>query len=112
MEFEIPYIGILGPKQRTLKLVQDCAEAGRPLSSGEQTRLFAPVGLDIGAETEEEIALSVMSEIQSAFARRHGGFLRNRQGAIHSDATPAAGGGLEDATIEKSFLSWRAQMSV
>jgi xanthine/CO dehydrogenase XdhC/CoxF family maturation factor len=45
--------------------------------------LHAPAGLDIGAETPEQIALSILSEIQATFARRPGGALRERDGSIH-----------------------------
>jgi hypothetical protein len=45
--------------------------------------LHAPAGLDIGAETPEQIALSILSEIQATFARRAGGALRERDGSIH-----------------------------
>jgi hypothetical protein len=41
------------------------------------------VGLDVGADTPEQIALAVMAEIQAFFARRPGGFLRDRAGTIH-----------------------------
>ena len=45
--------------------------------------LHAPAGLDIGAETPEQIALSILSEVQATFAGRSGGGLRQRDGSIH-----------------------------
>jgi xanthine/CO dehydrogenase XdhC/CoxF family maturation factor len=45
--------------------------------------LHAPAGLDIGAETPEQIALSILSEVQATFAKRPGGALRERDGSIH-----------------------------
>lgn len=45
--------------------------------------LHAPVGLDIGAETPEEIALAVVAEIQATLRNRAGGKLRDREGPIH-----------------------------
>ena len=45
---------------------------------------FAPAGLDLGAETPEEIALAIVSEIQRVFAGASGESLRERKMSIHS----------------------------
>ena len=74
------YVGALGPKTRTEKLL---AEIGEQFTKEEMEKLHAPVGLDIGADTPEEIALAIVAEIKSALANRGGGFLRNRQGSIY-----------------------------
>jgi xanthine/CO dehydrogenase XdhC/CoxF family maturation factor len=70
------YIGVLGPQRRTRELL---AEAARLLnlpadSTGEAverwlSHLHAPTGLDLGAETPETIALSVLAEVQKSFAK-------------------------------------------
>lgn len=70
------YIGALGPKKRTEKLL---AEIGASWPEN----LYAPVGLDIGAETPEEIALAIVAEIQAVFSQRFGGFLRDKRTGIH-----------------------------
>ena len=71
------YIGVLGPRQRTARLL---AAAGM---AGDEHLLFSPIGLDIGAETPEEIALSILAEIRAVAAGRPGGLLRERAGPIH-----------------------------
>jgi xanthine dehydrogenase accessory factor len=71
------YLGVLGSRRRTLDLL---ARLGRDAMPPE---LHAPAGLDIGAETPEQIALSILSEVQACLARRHGGALRERDGSIH-----------------------------
>jgi xanthine dehydrogenase accessory factor len=71
------YLGVLGSRRRTLDLL---ARLGRDTMP---PALHAPAGLDIGAETPEQIALSILSEIQATFARRAGGALRDRDGSIH-----------------------------
>jgi xanthine/CO dehydrogenase XdhC/CoxF family maturation factor len=72
------YLGVLGSRRRTLDLL---ARLGRDAMPAE---LHAPAGLDIGAETPEQIALSILSEVQATFARRPGGALRERAGSIHA----------------------------
>jgi xanthine dehydrogenase accessory factor len=74
------YVGALGPKHRALKLLD---EIGEPFSDEQLGRLHAPIGLDIGADSPEAIALSIVAEIQAVLSNRGGGFLRNRQGSIY-----------------------------
>lgn len=74
------YIGALGPKKRTEKIL---AESGENFSDEQLKRLHAPVGLDIGADTPEAIALSIVAEINAALKGREGGFLRERKGSIY-----------------------------
>ncbi len=80
---ETPYIGILGPRKRFDKMVEEFEQDGIFLNSETVTKIHSPIGLDIGAETPDEIALSIVSEIQSKFSKRSGGFLKYRQGPIH-----------------------------
>ncbi|HEY9707910.1 MAG TPA: XdhC/CoxI family protein [Oculatellaceae cyanobacterium] len=79
----VRYLGILGPKSRTGKLLQDLQEQGITPSEQQLQRLYSPVGLNIGADTPEEIALSIVAEIQAVLGDRSGGSLRNYQGPIH-----------------------------
>lgn len=78
-----PYIGILGPRKRFDKMIQEFADEGIILSGSDLHRIHSPIGLDIGAETPDEIALSIIAEIQSKFTNRSGGFLRYRNAPIH-----------------------------
>jgi xanthine dehydrogenase accessory factor len=77
------YLGILGPKQRTEKLLQDLQAEKITYSKQQLEKLYAPIGIDTGADTPEEIALSIIAEIQTVLAKRSGGFLRNRNEPIH-----------------------------
>jgi xanthine/CO dehydrogenase XdhC/CoxF family maturation factor len=79
----VEYLGILGPKSRTEKLLQDLQEQGITPTEPQLQRLYSPVGLDIGADTPEEIALSIVAEIQAVLANHSGGSLRNKLGPIH-----------------------------
>ncbi len=78
----IEYIGLLGPRQRTQKLLSELEAEG--ICTDHLKHLYAPVGLDIGAETPEAIALAILAEIQAVFANRSGGMLRDRKAPIHS----------------------------
>ena len=78
-----PYIGILGPRKRFDKMVAEFQTQGLSLSGDDLHRIHSPIGLDIGAEAPDEIALSIVSEIQGKFANRSGGFLKYRNAPIH-----------------------------
>lgn len=80
---DIPYIGLLGPRKRTLKMYADLAKEDRGLSVEDEKRIHSPVGLDIGAASPEEIALSILAEIITHFSGRSGGHLKHREGPIH-----------------------------
>lgn len=82
LKSDVFYIGALGPKRRTEKLLQELRDRGEKFD-GELNKLFAPVGLDIGADTPETIALSIAAEIKSVLGNREGGFLRERTRSIY-----------------------------
>jgi len=77
------YIGILGPRKRMEKMYTALETEGHPIDETDLQRIYSPAGLDIGAATPEEIALSILAEIRSHFAGRTGAPLRLRQGAIY-----------------------------
>lgn len=79
------YIGMLGPRKRTQKMFTALEEEGNPVNEKNTQRIFSPAGLDIGASSPEEIALSICAEIQSVFANRKGISLRLREGTIHGN---------------------------
>jgi xanthine dehydrogenase accessory factor len=69
----IPYIGLLGPKARGEEL----------LATDVRARVHSPIGLDLGGETPEQIALSIVAEIEAVLNRRSGRFLRELDGPLH-----------------------------
>jgi xanthine/CO dehydrogenase XdhC/CoxF family maturation factor len=76
------YVGILGPARRTELLLDELGARGLDVGAA-RARIRAPAGLDIGAETPEEIAVSALAEIRAVLAGRDGGPLRERDGPIH-----------------------------
>jgi xanthine/CO dehydrogenase XdhC/CoxF family maturation factor len=77
------YVGLLGPRAKADHLLGRLAEEGIMPTEDEIARFHSPVGLDIGAETPEEIALAIIAEIQAALHDRPGMPLRLREGPIH-----------------------------
>ena len=63
-DVDITFIGLLGPPARKERLLGELGDAGRKLGP----RLHAPVGIDIGADTAESIAVSIAAEIQQVLA--------------------------------------------
>lgn len=83
LKTNILFIGMLGPKKRTDKMFLQLAEEGNPICEKDLVRIATPVGLDIGATTPEEIAISIIAEIKTFFSGRDGSRLKFRQGAIY-----------------------------
>lgn len=81
---KIPFIGLLGPAKRRDRLLDSLDTAAEQIKG----RVFGPVGLDIGAETPEEIALSIMAEIHAASTHRDGARLYQKNLPLHDRETP------------------------
>lgn len=75
--------GVLGPKRRTERLLQSLQAEGMVYSNTQLEKLYAPIGLDIGADTPEALSVSIVAEIQAVLAQRTGGFLKRRSMPIH-----------------------------
>lgn len=83
MSHNPPYMGMLGPKKRMIKMQNDLQKTKPELNLDALHYFYSPVGLDIGAESPEEIALSITAEIISVFRGRQGSYLKHREGTIH-----------------------------
>jgi xanthine dehydrogenase accessory factor len=81
LETEAFYIGALGSRRNQERRRERLLEAGA--SEEQLDRIVGPCGLDIGADTQEETALSILSEILAVRARREGGPLRTAKQRIH-----------------------------
>src|SRR6266702_4553367 len=76
------YIGMLGPRQRTERILRTLAAE----TQIEEGRVYGPVGLDIGTDGAEQVALSVIAEILAARSGRRARSLRERAAPIHAPA--------------------------
>jgi len=84
----IRYLGVLGPKRRTARLLADLAARGVVATDAQLARIYGPVGLDIGAETPDEVALAIVAEMKAVLAGRRGGSSRERTGTLHERTDP------------------------
>lgn len=80
----LAYIGLLGPRIRAEKILADLETGGLAVTASMLARLRAPVGLDLGGDGPEEVALSVIAEMKSVLAGRDGRPLRERTLPIHA----------------------------
>lgn len=80
----VPYVGVLGPKKKLKRILEELEDEGIHLSGEKKATIFGPTGLDIGAETPEEIALSIIAEIQAVLTGKKGGMLTDKSEVIHS----------------------------
>ncbi|RIL07370.1 MAG: xanthine dehydrogenase [Proteobacteria bacterium] len=86
------YVGALGPHARTESMLRELREEGLALREDKVAQIRTPIGIDIGAESPAEIALSVLAEVLSVRNGRRPVPLREKKGKIH----------LPEANVEKS----------
>lgn len=77
------YVGVLGPRARAERMLADMQALGHDVI--ESDRLFAPVGMDIGGDGPDAIALSVIAEVSAVTGGRRGGHLRDHRGPLHGE---------------------------
>ena len=80
---DAPYIGMLGPRSRYRKLLSALQTDGHEPDAAALARVRSPIGLALGAETPEEIALSILGEIVAIRQGFEGGFLSGREASLH-----------------------------
>ena len=102
------YLGCLGPRRRTERLVSELSDSTETLETPWLGRIHAPVGIDVGAETSPEIALSIAAEILAVLRGRAAGPLHARQGAIHADAVLANAYSMQAANVSSRPVACEA----
>jgi xanthine/CO dehydrogenase XdhC/CoxF family maturation factor len=80
MKTPVAYLGVLGPRQRTDRLLRNLSAEG-PVDEG---RVYGPVGLDIGTDGAEQVALAVIAEVLAVRSGRRARSLRERVAPIHA----------------------------
>jgi xanthine/CO dehydrogenase XdhC/CoxF family maturation factor len=84
LPLDLTYIGVLGPKKKLNRMIVELKDSGMHIDDGMMAKLYGPIGLDIGAETPEEIALSMVAEIKAVLSKKNGSSLRDKAGSIHT----------------------------
>jgi xanthine/CO dehydrogenase XdhC/CoxF family maturation factor len=92
------YVGVMGPRKRTERMLSELAADDEAFRLGEEDRerLYSPAGLDVGANSPAEIALAIVAEMRAVLDGRRGGMLRERRGSIHGRPSDGEGVPLTD----------------
>ncbi len=83
LPLKLRYLGMMGPRARAEKMLEEMRLEGFAALPEWLPRLYNPIGLDIGAENPEQIALAIVAEIQAVMTGRPGRPLREKKGPIH-----------------------------
>ncbi|MBC7424734.1 MAG: XdhC family protein [Ferruginibacter sp.] len=83
INMDFAYIGMLGPKTKMQRMYDGLQNEGIIISDEKRNNIYSPVGLDIGAETAEEIALSIVAEIKAVLMGKNAQMLRHKEIPIH-----------------------------
>jgi xanthine/CO dehydrogenase XdhC/CoxF family maturation factor/CTP:molybdopterin cytidylyltransferase MocA len=85
------YIGVMGPRKRTERMLADLCSADETLrlDGSHLNRIYSPVGLDIGANGPAEIAISIVAEMRAVLKGKRGGMLRESRGPIQRETSRA-----------------------
>ena len=98
----IPYVGVLGPRRRSAELAACLGDAARARIG----RLHTPIGLDLGGDTPEEVALSIVAEIQAALRGRDGRALAERDAPIHEPRSEVL------SSSRSKMVAWRPTSTI
>jgi xanthine dehydrogenase accessory factor len=78
LPLELTYVGALGPGKRLQRMLNEFGDEGLDITSQQLASIYGPAGLDIGSENSDEIALSIIAEMQAVLKNRNGSSLRDK----------------------------------
>jgi xanthine dehydrogenase accessory factor len=84
LPLQLSYVGVLGPKKKLARLLAEIEDGGQQVTEEQLKSVYGPVGLDIGSEGSEEIALSIVAEIKAVLSHRKGYSLKYKPASIHA----------------------------
>ena len=80
---DVPYVGLMGPRERFEEMLEEFSEEGRTFDDEELNRLHTPIGLDLGGGDPYQIAHSIVAEVLAIRNGRTPHHLKERKGRIH-----------------------------
>jgi xanthine dehydrogenase accessory factor len=83
LDSPVPYVGLMGPRERFEEMRDDFAAEGRTHDEDDLSSLYTPVGLDLGGGSPYQIAHSIVAEVLAVHNDRTPRHLKAREGAIH-----------------------------
>jgi len=83
LPLHLTYVAALGPKKRLERMLDELKEEGQNITTAQLKSIYGPAGLDIGSENSDEIALSILAEMQAVLKQRNGAPLREKA-VIHN----------------------------
>lgn len=90
LESPAPYVGVLGPRNRLERMLGVLQTEGFGLTPDQSRRLRNPIGIDMGAESPEEIAVAVLAEVIALARGYKAGFLNDKKSGIHDPSAQLA----------------------
>lgn len=85
LPLKLRYIGLLGPKKKLERMLSEIEDSGLVIPKEWSNSVYGPVGLDIGSESSEEIALSIVAEVKAVLSLRKGYSLKYKPVPIHAE---------------------------
>jgi xanthine dehydrogenase accessory factor len=82
LPLQLPYVASLGPKKRLQRMLDELHDEGMEITGSQLESIYGPAGIDIGSENSDEIALSIIAEIQAVLSKRTVNSLRDKT-AVH-----------------------------
>ncbi|WP_435079058.1 XdhC family protein [Halococcus sp. AFM35] len=79
----VQYIGLMGPQERFEEMLEDFADEGVEITEDDTSRIYTPIGLDLGGDSPHQIAYSIVAEALAVANNRIPQHLTDREGPIH-----------------------------
>ncbi|WP_258135123.1 XdhC family protein [Mucilaginibacter phenanthrenivorans] len=83
LPIQLPYVASLGPKKRLQRMLDEIQEEGINITPPQLNSVYGPAGIDIGSENADEIALSIIAEIQAVLNKKTVNSLRDKT-SVHN----------------------------